>query len=455
MTEPDTSILNFGVDRYVLRGCRRHAAETVAICAPEPWDFGPWIPRDGVSVLRVDDHVSAENVLSALHRRGLRDHRFTAVHAADEWSLVTAGLVAQTLGTRGLDPDVAVHFRDKYLQKRKIRQAGIRTADATVIEDIHDVEHLAGADISRSVLKPIAGGGTAHTITIADFDDLARASLRFRAEGVAPRTFLLEEFVSGDEWAADGVVFDGELLFFALARYSEPCLTYVEQQHPPLVIRVDPKESSWAYDLAAPVVRRSLDALGLTNGIFHLELFHDGDAGEFSFGECAARIGGALTQEQVHYMFGVDLAEAGVLCSLGRRPQLDVRTRPGVVAATYIMGRPGNLVGHPSLAEVYAQDGVEFARFDVPFAATVNPEMANTGQNLGQLLVSADTAEEAEARIGELRNWFEERLVVARPDMTFREHRAWHEKNWPGHTIGGGVYDPSAARNTLHSDPYP
>lgn len=57
-----------------------------------------------------------------------------------------------------------------------------------------------------------------------------------------------------------------------------------------------------------------------------------------SYGECAARVGGPMAQEQV-------------LC------------KREAVGITYLVGRPGVLIGHSPLSEVLAQPNVEYARF--------------------------------------------------------------------------------------------
>lgn len=444
MSEHDAEpLLNIGVDRYVLRACARHSAETVALCAPEPWDFGPTVPESGVRLLRADDLTNPESVLGALHRAGIGGRRFRAVHTGDEFSLVTAGLLAQQLGCPGIDPVVALHFRDKALQKRKVRAAGVSTAAVTEIDDIHDVRHLADTEIGRSVLKPSAFGGTGYTAVVAGYPDLHRLSRSFRERNFDRRTFLLEEFMPGEEWIADGVVFEGEVLFFALGKYGEPCLNALTEQRPVWARAMDPDEEAWAYELAAPVVASSLEALGLTSGVFHMELFHDAETGRVSFGECAARRGGGLTQERVLHKFNVDLSEAGVQCALGMRPDFDVKVRPGAVAHTHLLGRPGILIAYPALAELEALPGVEYARYEHPIGSQLPDTVEFVGQSLGSMLVTADTPEQLAARIPDLHRWLDERLEVVRPRMTFREHRQWHEERAPEHAkLGGGIYEP-------------
>ncbi|WSW02766.1 ATP-grasp domain-containing protein (plasmid) [Streptomyces sp. NBC_01006] len=360
----------------------------------------------------------------ALHRAGLGEHRFDAVHTSDEWALVTAGVLAAQLGCRAIDPVTAVHFRDKSLQKRKVAAAGIPTARVTVIDDVHDVSGVAW-EYDKAVLKPVAGAATARTAVVDSAEGLRALSRRYRADRTAQRTFVLEEYVGGEEWIADGFVYDGELLFLAVGRYGAPCLTMIDEQTPLSMWHFDPKDDTWAYDRGEPVVRRALEALGLRDGVFHMELFHDPGTGRLTFSECAARRGGGLIHEQIQAKFGIHLGEAALLGALGRTPSTAVERRPGIFGTSYLKGRAGIMFSCPSPAELRALPGVEFARVEFPAGERFLGDIDNTNHRVGQVLVSAQDEEQLHARFAEVGAWFDERLVIAPQGVTGREIRAW------------------------------
>ncbi|MFI7410243.1 ATP-grasp domain-containing protein [Streptomyces sp. NPDC049627] len=418
------SVLLLGPDKYVLQACLRHGVDAVLVWGAAGYDHGLAEVPEGIRVLLVDDHKSPEAVLSALHRAGLGEHRFDAVHTSDEWALVTAGVLAAHLGCRALDPATAVHFRDKSLQKRRVAAAGVPAARVTVVDDVHDVSDVSWT-FDKAVLKPVAGAATARTAVVGSAEELAALSRRYRGGRTAQRTFVLEEFIGGEEWIADGFVHDGELLFLAVGRYGDPCLTTIDRNDPLWLRHFDPKDESWAYERAEPVVRRCLDALGLRDGVFHMELFHDPDTGGLTFSECAARRGGALLHEQVQAKFGIHLGEAALLLALGRKPSADVELRSEYIGTSYLKGRAGIHFSCPSPAELRALPGVEFARVEFPVGATFLGDIDNTNHRMGQILVSAATEEELQTRFDEVRAWFDERLVVAPVDVTGRELRAW------------------------------
>lgn len=434
------SVLLVGADPYVLRACELHNVEPVLLCNSGAYDSGRIEVPSGGTMLRVDDVTNPEDCLGALHRAGLADRRFDAVQTTWEFSVVTAAVLGRALGCRAIDPATALRFRDKSLQKARLREAGVPVARTVVIEDLYDVGDVPW-EFDRAVLKPIAGGGTTFTSVVRSREDLETASRACREEEATSRTFLLEEFVDGDEWMAEGVVFGGEVLFFGLGAYTQPCLEAITGQVPISLRRLDPVQEAKAYESADPVVRSAISALGLQDSVFHMELFRDGETGRITFSECAARRGGALTQEQVHAKFNVDLGEAALLCALGRRPELDVKVNPQVVGCAALYGPAGTVVDYPSADELIAQPNVAYAQMYVPPGASLSTKFSASADMLGAALLTTDTVEEFDTRVARLRDWFLERLAIIEPKLTAAQRWTWHQGHWPEKNHRYWLYD--------------
>jgi biotin carboxylase len=348
-------------------------------------------------------------------------------------------MLGQALGCRAMPPTTGALFRDKSLQKLRLRAAGLPVAPATVIEDIRNVGAVS-FEYERAVLKPIAGGGTRVTSIVHSAEELQRVSREYVRRRVPQRTFLLEEFVPGDEWVADGVVFGGEVLFFGLATYGQPCITAIMEQVPLLMRRLDPHSQAWAYAAAEPVVRRAIAALDMEDGVFHMELFYDRASDRIVFSECGARRGGALTQEENHSKFNVDMGDAALMCALGRRPELNVKVRPAEVACVFLPSREGTLVSYPSRAEILAQPNVEFVRMELPFGTKTASGFADSVERVGAVLMAAEGLDQLFRRVDEVRRWFDERMVVAPTEGTVRERWAWQHEHWPLSDSGDVLY---------------
>ncbi|MEV6263940.1 hypothetical protein AB0M42_24735 [Streptomyces sp. NPDC051784] len=439
MENASPRILIVGLDRYGMRACVRRGLEVTVVCGTGVWEQGHIAIPDEVTVIRVDDHTSAEAVLMGLARAGLTSESFDAVYTTAEDSLVMVGLLAAHLGLPAVPPDIAVRFRDKSVQKREIRSAGLATAGAVVVDDVHHTGSITELPSAKAVLKPVAGAATERTTVVSSVAELRSRSEEYRRQGTTQRTFILEEFVRGQEWIADGVLYDGELLFCALGRYGDPCLTAVDSGRPLNFRHFDPADEGWAYDRALPVVTASLAALGLREGMFHMELFHDPETGTLAFGECAARRGGALVQEVVHAKFNVDLADCAIQVALGRRPDLDVKIRPGAIGGAYLTAGPGLLLDCPSPDQVMARPGVEFVRVERPVGDRT-PAVAGTDHRIGQFMVSADNPEELQQRFAKVWDWFGPQVKIVPDGLTPRELRALQPVLRPGVRFGDALW---------------
>lgn len=436
MSNTRSAVLLLGADPYTVRACLKNGFTPVVLHSPQNnWgavvnDWGHMAFPKEAEVVFVEDPTSLECVLSSLHRSGNSDRNFRCVQTSSEEALVTAAALGGVLGVASITPSVAVNFRDKWLQKMIVSEAGIEVAKSYVIEDVYDPDLTHVADFDKAVLKPIAGGGTRNTSIILNREELITRCLDYRRGKLDQRTFVLEEYVDGEEWVVDGVIFNGEIQFFCVGAYSEPCLSVVNANTVMRGERFDPVADAWVYELARPLTETSLRALGLRDGVFHLELFHRNDTGKLVFGECAARRGGGLTHEVVECKFGVDLGEAAVLCAAGIDPQVEPSIHPGTVGSTFLAHRPGTLVRYPAPSEIQALPGVEHVRLELPYGSQM-ASVADTIGGVGQVVLSGKSREEFHQRCDTVTHWFDERLVVVPPSATNQDLRVWQSEHWP------------------------
>jgi biotin carboxylase len=259
-------------------------------------------------------------------------------------------------------------------------------------------------------------------------EDLAAAGAAMRRDRAPARTFVLEEFVDGAEWAVDGVVFDGTLQFLSVAAYSQPCLIVVSSGS---VMRIE----------------TALGALGLRSGVFHMELFVPADGRPPVFGECAARPGGALLHEMVEYKFGVALGRAAVMTTAGIDPTITPSIRCETVGAVFLPSKPGVIVSYPTPAEVAALPGVEYVRLECPYGSRVDEHSANSSEGIGQVMLSGRTLEEFRDRCAFLTGWFDERVLAVPPEASPAELRVWQAAHWPDTETRFTPYEYDGPRN--------
>jgi biotin carboxylase len=311
---------------------------------------------------------------------GWRTPGFRAVLALTERSVLPTAYLRRWLGLSGTSVSVALRCTDKWRMKRAIRAAGL-----------HSARFLRSEQVSREpgaldvlgwpvVLKPRRGSG-----------GRGRRILRSAAELPAslPQRCMLESFVSGREMSVESFVAGGEILFTNPTEYLEPAWA-----------NVLPAELDGA--LLAEVGqlnRAALAALGIADGMTHLELFLT-PAG-LAFGEVAVRPPGGHIMAMLDLAYGFDSWRALLELALGRRPPL-----PAVARRT-----AGVQVLHPGRGRVRRVEGLALAR-ELPGvervqlgieAGSVVSERIGVGQEVGHILVS-----------GRDRNEVVERLQAAR-----------------------------------------
>lgn len=204
--------------------------------------------------------------------------------------------------------------------------------------------------------------------------------------------------------------------------------------------RLDPKDDAALYAAAKPTVVGALRALGLQDGIFHMEIFSEAHTGRIIFSECAARRGGGLTQEEVMDKFAVDLADETLLAALGRGTAVEPRVRQGTVGMTFLPRRPGVLMSCASPKELMAQPGVTYARIEYAFGQTMPSSLTSTASRIGAALMYGATMEEFFHRASDTQRWFDERLVVLPPHLSRAELKRWHQENWPNEGFADQLY---------------
>lgn len=419
----NTPIVWIGTDRHALQACIDKGIRVLYVQGASGRDFGYSTPEGIAERIIVDDQRNVESVAAALARKGYGPGDVRAVASNDEGSLATAATLATYLQCPGPDLATVLRFRDKALQKSIVRAAGVPVAETIVVDDIL-VDDMWPMEIPWPVVaKPIAGAGSALTRLLDGPEAAEKFRTELKARRALPRTFVLESYVSGDELNIDGVMVDGDLRFLSIASYGEPCLSAIDSQRPLRTVKYDPDDEPELYASVRALAEKSLTALGLRTGIFHLEAFMDPDSRSLFFSECAARRGGALTEEDVLAKFGVSLAHTAIQLAVHGDWEPNIKVHPGAVGATYLPVMEGTLLSCPGADEILAQPGVTYARIDLPLGFQSSGSATNTIVKLGSALVEAPTRAAFNERVDELLAWFASRVNVLPPGLTTAELR--------------------------------
>jgi hypothetical protein len=176
--------------------------------------------------------------------------------------------------------------------------------------------------------------------------------------------------------------------------------------------KLDPVVYAEVYENVTPTVRAALTALGLRNGVFHMEVFRNAQTGEVWFSECAARRGGGLTHEEIAFKFGIDLGAAALRLAAGLTAQIAVDVRPGFVGATFLPQREGILLSCPTAQDVTERPSVAYARIELPAGFHMRGTVTDTIVRVGQVMLHSETLDGLRSAGAHVVEWFTEKMVV-------------------------------------------
>jgi biotin carboxylase len=117
--------------------------------------------------------------------------------------------------------------------------------------------------------------------------------------------FLLEQFVPGDIFHVDSIVWDGKVIFSAVHQYGRPPMQVMHEGGVFTTRTVDRSSVEWK---ALTSLNQDLaPSMGLVRGVTHAEYIRAHADGRFYFLEIAARVGGAFISDLIAAATGVNL----------------------------------------------------------------------------------------------------------------------------------------------------
>ncbi|MCD8190498.1 MAG: ATP-grasp domain-containing protein [Clostridiales bacterium] len=216
--------------------------------------------------------------------------------------------------TSGLQPEDMRKFKNKSAMKAYYAAAGIPTARYHLLTDRQsalDFAHWVGYPL---VAKPDNGVGAAGNRTLRSDEDLCRL---FDMD--LGSQYILEEFVSGDVSAFDGIVNSKGEIVFCANHVTTISIMDMVQHHGPMYYSVL-KDVPWDMLEAGKAVLKSF---GLKKRSFHLEFFRLteakeglGNVGDIVGLEVNMRPAGGYTPDMINYATSADYYQlwADMIC---------------------------------------------------------------------------------------------------------------------------------------------
>ncbi|WP_405729216.1 ATP-grasp domain-containing protein [Streptomyces sp. NBC_00028] len=372
---------------YCLENVRAHY-DVVLISGAEPsWEKEFLLDY---SVADPTDQVA----LAAAGRALAERYELAGVLTWTEWYLVPVARLARQLGLPTTAPEALQGCRNKHTSRSLFARHGVPSAVSVSVRTEREAADAAALIGYPVVLKPAAHAASMGVIRVHSVDDLPAAyafAARTANHGVESTQVLVEEYLDGPEVSVECVTHQGQTTVVAVTRKTVGMPPFFEE----LAHVVDANDPLLA--TVAPVAVAALDAVGITDGVSHVEIrIVDGRPRLI---EVNARIAGDMIGHLVHLATGVDLARAAADIACGRTPDL-TPTRCQAAAIRFIYPAYSGTLTARSV--VKPTGGVERVRFQ--------------RQPGDQLLLPQDGGNLFTARIGF--------VIATGPTATAAQHRA-------------------------------
>jgi hypothetical protein len=280
---------------------------------------------------RVDDGVSLESLRPALQAFARAFSSIDRILGTLEQLQVPLGALRDELGVPGLGAEAALNFRDKARMKTVLSRAGLPCARHRLATGVAEAFDFAREVSFPLIAKPPAGAGAKATFRIDDEQMLAECLGTMRPSESEP--VLLEEFISGEEHSFDSVVLGRKLVWYSVNDYYPSPIEVLRQPWIQWCV-VSPREvDASRYQAVRDAAPAALGALGLENGLSHMEWFELPD-GRIAISEVGARPPGAQFATIISYAHDFDFYRAWARLMVHDR--FDPPPRRYAVGAAYL-----------------------------------------------------------------------------------------------------------------------
>jgi hypothetical protein len=231
-----------------------------------------------------------------------RSNQIDRIVALDDYDVATAAALREHLRLPGMGESVARHFRDKLAMRVRAQSQRVRVPAFVGLFNHEQLQAFMDRVPPPWVLKPRFEAGAVGIRKLQQQETVWRA---LDDLGDQRSFYLLEQFLPGDVYHVDSIVWQGEPLFAVASRYGAPPLS-VTTGGGIFNTRILDNEGA-----ETAVLRQEnktvLQALQLDQGVAHTEFIQSHADGEFYFLETAARVGGANIDKMVEAATGIVL----------------------------------------------------------------------------------------------------------------------------------------------------
>src|SRR3954467_7949685 len=200
-----------------LRAAKRLGC-TVLLLTVESLAEAAW-PREAIDEVHTIARAAADSDIRRRVDAIARRHRIDRIAALDDFDVEMAAMLREHLQVAGIGRTTASRVRDKLAMRVAAQAAGIPVPEFTATFNDEAVNAWAARVPPPWVLKPRSSAAAIGIKKIASHDELWRA---LDASGDDRSHTVLEQFVAGDVYHVDSIVWNGTVVFAVPFKYGRP-----------------------------------------------------------------------------------------------------------------------------------------------------------------------------------------------------------------------------------------
>jgi glutathione synthase/RimK-type ligase-like ATP-grasp enzyme len=351
----------------------------------------PW-PRESIDeIFYIPDTTKRPDIIYAVSYLA-RSRQIDRLLPLDDYDVEVVAALREHLRVPGMGETTVRYFRDKLAMRVQARDKGVRVPEFVHVLNYDRLREFMARVPAPWVLKPRSEAGAMGIKKIHQPEELWR---KLDELGDQQSFFLLEQYVPGEVYHVDSIIWEREVVFSTASQYARPPMN-VSHEGGVFISRNLSRESD-DFKALMTLNQQVMTALNMLRGVTHAEYIQASADGQFYFLETAARVGGANIAEMIEAATGLNLWRewarlemaqargesyrvpehkndyAGVMQCLARQdyPDLSGYNDPEVVWRSHKKSHAGLIVASPDAARVQALLDDYSQRFAQDFLAVM------------------------------------------------------------------------------------
>jgi len=230
-----------------------------------------------------------------------RERKIDRIVPLDDYDVETAARLREHLRIPGIGDTTARHFRDKLAMRVQARDEGVPVPDFVHVLNHQQIHEFMQRTPSPWVLKPRSEAGS---VGIKKLHEPHEVWETIEQLGDQQSYYLMEQYVAGDVYHVDSIVWNSEVQFSQAHRYGIP--PFQVWNHGGVFSTKSLHKEAPELNELLSINTRVIKAMGLRQGVTHAEFIHGHD-GHMYYLEMAARVGGANIDVLVEKASGINL----------------------------------------------------------------------------------------------------------------------------------------------------